>query len=70
MGSVDCVQLFQVLVKSMGAKKCLEVGCFTGYTSLSLAQAIPSDGVVFTTDLNREQVGFVIFERANVSHKV
>lgn len=70
MASVECAQLFQVLVKSTRAKRCLEVGCFTGYTTLSLASALPDDGQVFTLDLNRDVVAFDIWKKAGVDRKV
>lgn len=72
MGSLDCAQLFQLMIKSINAKKCLEVGCFTGYTALSMALALEhdDDSLVITMDINRESVAFDIWQRAGVGHKV
>lgn len=70
LGALECVQLFQLMLRNMNAKKCLEVGTFTGYTSLSLAQALPDDGQVVTTDIYRNQVQFETWKKAGVDHKV
>lgn len=47
-------QLLQVLVKFGKVKSVLDVGTFTGYSSLAMAEALPEDGRVVT--LEREQV--------------
>ncbi len=39
-------QFMALLVQAIGARKCLEVGVFTGYSSLVVAQALPADGKV------------------------
>ena len=44
----------QVLVKLMGAKRYLEIGVFTGYSALSVALALPSDGKVVALDVSKE----------------
>ena len=44
------------LLKLIGAKNVLEVGTFVGYSALSMAEALPSDGKVTTLDLNEEFV--------------
>ena len=36
----------------MRAKRCLELGCFTGCTTLALALALPDDGEVVTLDID------------------
>ena len=40
-----------MLVKATGAKNCLEVGMFTGFSTLSMAEALPEDGRVVSIEL-------------------
>ncbi len=42
------------LLKSIKAKRILELGTYTGYSALSMAEQIPSDGEVLTVDINKE----------------
>jgi caffeoyl-CoA O-methyltransferase len=42
------------LVRSTGAKRVLELGTFTGYSSISMALALPDDGRLITCDVNPE----------------
>ena len=42
------------LVRSIGAKRILELGTFTGYSSISMALALPDDGRLITCDVNGE----------------
>ncbi|MFO0797550.1 MAG: class I SAM-dependent methyltransferase [Gemmataceae bacterium] len=44
--------LLALLVKLLGATKCLEVGTFTGYSALWVASALPSGGMVVCCDVN------------------
>jgi O-methyltransferase len=41
-----------LLVQLMGAKKCLEVGTFTGYSSAWVASALPPEGRIICCDFN------------------
>jgi caffeoyl-CoA O-methyltransferase len=43
-----------LLVRLSGAKRVLELGTFTGYSSISMAFALPPDGRVITCDVNPE----------------
>lgn len=45
-------RFLQFLVKISGAKKILEIGMFTGYSALSMAEALPDDGRLITCDTN------------------
>ena len=47
-------QFMQLLVKLMGAKRCIEVGVFTGYSSLCVALALPQDGRLLACDVSEE----------------
>src|SRR5579864_2988242 len=52
--SPDQGQFMALLVHLMRAKKTLEVGVFTGYSSLAVALALPADGRVVACDVNKE----------------
>lgn len=45
-------QLLALLVRLMGAKRCIEVGVFTGYSSLAVASALPDDGELLACDVS------------------
>jgi caffeoyl-CoA O-methyltransferase len=47
-------QFLGALVRSLRAKRILELGTFTGYSSISMALALPPDGRVITCDVNEE----------------
>ena len=47
-------QFLATLVRSLGAKRILELGTFTGYSSISMALALPSDGRLITCDVGEE----------------
>ena len=38
--------LLQMLIKISGAKRVLEIGMFTGYSTLKMAEALPTDGEI------------------------
>ncbi len=45
-------QFLKMMVRVTGAKRVVEVGTFTGYASLSMAEGLPDDGKITTLDLN------------------
>lgn len=47
-------QFMQLLVKLMDARRCIEVGVFTGYSSLAVALALPADGHILACDVSEE----------------
>jgi O-methyltransferase len=46
--------LLALLVALMKARRVLEVGTFTGYSTLAMAQALPPDGHIVACDVNEE----------------
>lgn len=52
--SPDQGQFMAMLIRLMQARKALEVGVFTGYSSLSVAMALPLDGKLIACDVSEE----------------
>jgi len=44
----------QLLVRLMGARRCIEIGTFTGYSALSVALALPAGGKIVCCDISEE----------------
>ncbi len=65
-------QFMALLVRLMGAKKTLEMGVFTGYSSLVVALALPEEGKVIACDINVEFTNRArrYWEKAGVAHKI
>jgi len=47
-------QFMALLVQMLGARRTIEIGVFTGYSSLAVALALPEDGRVIACDINEE----------------
>ena len=47
-------QFMRLLIELTGARKAIEVGTFTGYSSLSVASALPADGHLWCCDVSEE----------------
>jgi caffeoyl-CoA O-methyltransferase len=47
-------RLLEFLVRLRGARSILEIGMFTGYSALSMAQGMPKDGRIITCDIDPE----------------
>jgi len=65
-------QLLSLLVQALQPKRCLEVGVFTGYSSLSVALALPPDGHITACDVNEEWTSIArrYWEEAGVADKI
>jgi len=68
----DQGQFLGLLAKLVGAKSCLEVGVFTGYSSLSVARALPADGRIVALDVSEEWTSIArrYWKQAGVDSKI
>ena len=62
----------ELITKISNAKKVLEIGTFTGLSTLSIALGLPSDGLLITLDKNKEtsNAAFNFFKKANQDKKI
>ena len=65
-------QFMQLLTKLTGARRCIEVGVFTGYSSLAVALALPADGRILACDVSEEftSVARRYWKEAGVAGKI
>lgn len=68
----DQGQFMALLVQLMGAKKALEIGVFTGYSSLWVALALPPDGQLIACDVSEEYTAIArrYWQMAGVADKI
>jgi len=65
-------QFMALLVKMIGARKTLDIGVFTGYSSLCIGLTLPKDGRVVACDVNREWTDTAkrYWQKAGVADKI
>ena len=65
-------QFMGLLVELTGAKRAIEVGTFTGYSSLSVALAMPADGRLIACDVSEEYTSIArrYWAKAGVAGKI
>jgi caffeoyl-CoA O-methyltransferase len=65
-------QFLSLLIQLMGAQRTIEVGVFTGYSSLAVALALPEHGRIIACDINEEftAVARRYWKEAGVDHKI
>jgi len=65
-------QLLKQIVMISGARRIIEVGTFTGYSALRLAEGLPEDGELFTCDINPESLAMArrYFEKSKHGKKI
>jgi caffeoyl-CoA O-methyltransferase len=65
-------RFLKMLVRLTGARRVLEIGMFTGYSALMMAEGLPEDGRIITCDLDpkAEQVARRYFAESQHGHKI
>ncbi|HET8699270.1 MAG TPA: class I SAM-dependent methyltransferase, partial [Gammaproteobacteria bacterium] len=60
------------VVKLIGARRCIEIGTYTGYSALAVALALPPDGKLVACDVNPEwtEVGRKFWRDAGVETRI
>jgi predicted O-methyltransferase YrrM len=63
---------FQLLVSLTAAKRCLEVGVFTGYSALAVALALPDDGHITACDISEDWTAIArrYWQQAGMAQKI
>jgi O-methyltransferase len=64
--------LLGLLVRLMGARRCLEIGTFTGYSALAMALSLPPDGKLVACDASEEwtAIGRAYWRRAGIHERI
>jgi caffeoyl-CoA O-methyltransferase len=70
--SHDEGELLTMLVKLVGARRAVEVGTFTGYSSICIARGLPDDGNLLCCDVSEEWTSIArhYWDRAGVADKI
>jgi predicted O-methyltransferase YrrM len=69
---IDQAALLAFLVRLIGARRALEIGTFTGYSALAVANALPADGELVCCDISREwtDIAREYWARAGVDRRI
>jgi O-methyltransferase len=68
----DQGQFMALLVQAIGARNCLEIGTYTGYSALAVALALPEDGRIVCCDISEEWTAIArrFWKKAGMEHKI
>jgi caffeoyl-CoA O-methyltransferase len=68
----DSIAILSLLLKLIAGRVAVEVGVFTGYTSLGIASALPQDGKLYALDISEEyaNIGKPYWEQAGVADRI
>ena len=70
--SISQCQFLHLIIKVSKIKKVLEIGTFTGLSTLSMALALPDEGeiIALDKDLKTNKIAVDFFKKANQDHKI
>lgn len=65
-------QFMAMMARLVGARRYIEVGTFTGYSALAMAQAMPQDGRIIACDISKEWTDIArrYWQRAGVDDRI
>ena len=68
----DQAALMQMIVRLLGARRCIEIGTFTGYSALAVALALPPGGKIICCDVSEEWTSIArrFWKKASVQKKI
>lgn len=52
-------KFLEMICRMLQPKRVLEIGTFTGYSAIAIAQALPKDGLMYTIEVNEEMESFI-----------
>jgi predicted O-methyltransferase YrrM len=52
-------KFLEMVCRMLQPEKVLEIGTFTGYSAIAMAQGMPDDGIVYTIEVNAEMESFI-----------
>lgn len=70
--SAEQGQFLMLLIELLAARRCIEVGTFTGYSAMCVAKAMGPDGRVVALDINKEytDLGRRAWEKAGIAARI
>src|SRR5690606_18391999 len=70
--SVEQGRLLHLLARLVGATRAIEVGVFTGYSAICVAEALRDDGYLLACDISEEwtDIARPYWEAAGVAHRI
>ena len=70
--SISQCHFLRLIIKISNIKKILEIGTFTGLSSLTMSLSLPSDGMLITLDKNKERnkIATNFFKKAKQESKI
>ena len=70
--AISQCHFLHLIIKISKIKKILEIGTFTGLSTLSMSLALPADGQIIALDKNNEttKIALNFFKKANQDNKI
>ena len=72
ISGIQVGNVLQSLIMASNAKQILEIGMFTGYSALKMAEILPEDGMIHTCELGENHIKTAqkIFNKCDYGHKI